>query len=325
MILYDHLGAFRNKEWIVKKGIDYLIATPLNIIQDFGAFGVSIFFLLSGFLFTWNAHYENLIAKTAKRIIKIYLSSCIAFFTFWLLNILYWNIFDLTTWWNQFSIREWLESISLIGYFTGNGDVINGTTWFLIPLFFFELISMIYVWLTKAFAWKGILITEFIIACFFYILYLFHVEAAAQLVFVYIPLCGAILGELYKGSKISFIQGSLLLAVNFIAMVSFFYCFQPRYMSDSFYLVSMAYALLLLIFFLAMDRHFKQNRFIHYICEISLSVYLLQMTFGSFLMTIFETHKLPFTVSFLITVVVIAAISSLHTKYVDKGILKILR
>lgn len=325
MILYDHLGAFRNKEWGIKKGIDLLIATPLHIIQDFGAFGVSIFFLLSGFLFTWNAHYENLISKTTKRMIKIYLSSCIAFLTFWVLNVLCWNILHITTWWSQFSLREWLESITLIGYFTGTGDVINGTTWFLIPLFFFELISMLYVWLTKRFVWKGILITELILACFFYLLYLFQAEVAARLVFVYMPLCGAILGELYKDRNISFLQGSFLLTVNYIAMVSFFYCFQPGYMSESFYLVSMAYALLLLIFFLAMDRHFNQNRCIQYICEISLSVYLLQMTFGSFFMTILETLRIPFTVSFLITVFVVAAISCLHTKFIDKGILKVLR
>ncbi len=40
------------------------------------------------------------------------------------------------TYWSQFSIRQWIESATLVGYFTGSGDVINGTTWFLILLFF---------------------------------------------------------------------------------------------------------------------------------------------------------------------------------------------
>ena len=47
MILYDHLGGFYNPNWIVKKIIDFFFAVPLDIIQDFGAFGVSLFFLLS--------------------------------------------------------------------------------------------------------------------------------------------------------------------------------------------------------------------------------------------------------------------------------------
>lgn len=40
------------------------------------------------------------------------------------------------TYWSQFSIRQWIESATLVGYFTGSGDVINGTTWFLSLLFF---------------------------------------------------------------------------------------------------------------------------------------------------------------------------------------------
>ena len=59
MILYDHLGGFYNPNWIVKKIIDFFFAVPLDIIQDFGAFGVSLFFLLSGFLFTYNGNYKN--------------------------------------------------------------------------------------------------------------------------------------------------------------------------------------------------------------------------------------------------------------------------
>ena len=63
MILYDHLGGFYNPNWIVKKIIDFFFAVPLDIIQDFGAFGVSLFFLLSGFLFTYNGNYSPISHK----------------------------------------------------------------------------------------------------------------------------------------------------------------------------------------------------------------------------------------------------------------------
>ena len=70
MILYDHIGGLRNPEWIVKRGIDYFVTVPLNIIQDFGALGVSIFFLISGLLFTYNANFEN---PVKKRVASIFL------------------------------------------------------------------------------------------------------------------------------------------------------------------------------------------------------------------------------------------------------------
>ena len=37
--------------------------------------------------------------------------------------------------------------MTLVGYFTGHGDVINGTTWFLIPLFLFYLVRIGYAWM----------------------------------------------------------------------------------------------------------------------------------------------------------------------------------
>mgnify|MGYP000523779631 CR=1 FL=1 len=37
--------------------------------------------------------------------------------------------------------------MTLVGYFTGHGDVINGTTWFLIPLFLFYLVRIGYAWI----------------------------------------------------------------------------------------------------------------------------------------------------------------------------------
>ena len=126
MILYDHLGGFYNPNWIVKKIIDFFFAVPLDIIQDFGAFGVSLFFLLSGFLFTYNGNYKNEAKKTFKKTMKTYVGCLMAFFLFYILQRLTWII--KTTYWSQFSIKQWIESMTLVGYFTGHGDVINGTT-----------------------------------------------------------------------------------------------------------------------------------------------------------------------------------------------------
>lgn len=95
MILYDHLGGFYNPNWIVKKIIDFFFAVPLDIIQDFGAFGVSLFFLLSGFLFTYNGNYKNEAKKTFKKTMKTYVGCLMAFFLFYILQRLTWIIKQL--------------------------------------------------------------------------------------------------------------------------------------------------------------------------------------------------------------------------------------
>ena len=74
-------------------------------------------------------------AKDFKKTMKTYVGCLMAFFLFYILQRLTWII--KTTYWSQFSTKQWIESMTLVGYFTGHGDVINGTTWFLIPLFLF--------------------------------------------------------------------------------------------------------------------------------------------------------------------------------------------
>lgn len=320
MIVYDHLGGLRNCNWFIKRGVDFVIATPLNVIQDFGAFGVSIFFVISGFLFAWNAHYTNIIRNTMKRILKIYLSSLIAFLLFWLFNIVLWNFHD--TYWHQFSVKQWVESITLLGYFTGNGEVINGTTWFLIPLFFFYLISIGYALLVKKFSWKGIWIVEGVLAVLFYAFHVFNApNVPSLLLFVYMPLSGAILAEIYKAENTTFLQGILLLIVNYLAMVVCFYRFHYGYYAENLYLVSYIYAVFLVVAFFSWEEHFKTNKVISFIGKISLSVYLLQMTWGGFFMSVLSASKVPFTVAFFLTVGMLVGLAWLHTKYVEEKII----
>ena len=76
MILYDHLCGIRNSDWVLKKAVDFILCTPLNIIQDFGALGVGLFYLITGFLFLHtNRKKENCIASACRKVIRLYLDS----------------------------------------------------------------------------------------------------------------------------------------------------------------------------------------------------------------------------------------------------------
>lgn len=312
MILYDHLGGFYNPNWIVKKVIDFFFAVPLDIIQDFGAFGVSLFFLISGFLFMYNGNYKNETKKTLKKLLKTYLGCLIAFLLFYIIQKLTWII--NTTYWSQFSIKQWIESATLIGYFTGYGDVINGTTWFLIPLFLFYLVRIGYAWnYEKTKPEYNFVFLEMIVLLIMILLNKLHLLVSSKLVFVYMPLAGMLLGEVFRKEKrISSFWGILLLVVNYMLMASWFWVFAREYHDTYCYFVSFIYSVFLIVIFAILKERFKKSQMMEYFCRISLSVYLMHMTFGSFLLTLFSYISMPFSLSFILTIIAIFLISYIH-------------
>lgn len=321
MIVYDHLGAFRNPTWIVKKIIDFFFAIPLNIIQDFGALGVSLFFLISGFLFSYKADFNQIYFKNAKRISKIYLTNISAFIIFWFFNMLCTRFHS--TYWSQFSLKQWIESATLAGYFSGNGDVINGTTWFLIPLFLFYILCMIYAPLYKRYRINSIYLINLLLGVLLYIFYIFHSPLTSYLCFTLIPIYGMIIGELFKKQNSSQKKQTLTaLLINWIIMIISFYQFNTTYYKESLYLVSIVYACLLLIVFVLLEKLFEPCKWIDFICRISLSIYVLHMTFGSFLMQLLVDWQFNFTVAFIITFCIIIFISYIHSTFIEKIILE---
>ena len=317
MIVYDHLGGFYNPNWWIKRLVDFFFAIPLNIIQDFGAFGVSLFFLISGFLFSYNGNYNNEYRRATRKMIKIYVGCIISFLSFLIVQKIVWLL--KPTYWSQFSMKQWIESITLIGYFTGNGDVINGTTWFLIPLFWFYIVRIGYAWLhEKLRVEMNILCVEIFLAVLMVGLKIFQCKSASWLVFVYMPIAGMILGEVFReNSKLSMKRGIALFLMNYSIMIICFWKFAKNYCDTSLYFVSFMYSVALVILFIMLKDKFEENKIVVFLCKISLSVYLTHMTFGSFLLTVCSAIKIPFTVSFLITMGVIVVLSYIHMKVMN--------
>ena len=233
-------------------------------------------------------------------------------FLFYILQRLTWII--KTTYWSQFSIKQWIESMTLVGYFTGHGDVINGTTWFLIPLFLFYLVRIGYVWIYEKIKPEyNFLFLELFVLLIMFLLKGFHLSVSSTLVFVYMPLMGMILGEIFrKERRISIFNGILLLIVNYVLMVIWFWVFAREYHDTYCYFVSFIYSLFLIIIFAIFKEQFKKSQMIDFCCKISLSVYLMHMTFGRFLLSFFSYISIPFSLSFVITIAVIFLISYIH-------------
>lgn len=326
MIVYDHIIAMRRSDWIVNKMIDRMINKPLYIIQNFGAFGVCIFLIISGFLImNSNENKECIWKKMIRKIFEIYVSLLFAFVGFAICQFLV-NKF-VTTYWAQFTIKDWFESVTLLGYFTGNGDVINGTTWFLIPLFMFYLISIFVVKKMKKNFIGAILYTELLCAAFFAFLYLikryygidFYFTSFCT--FIFIPITGVIIYGIYK-ERVKAWNGIGLLLINYILFVLAIHEFNINYYMSEPYIVSYIYAVVLFALCLLGEKNFKKNKLVDFIGKIGLPIYLLHMTWGSFLMSGLE-NKLPYIIAVFITLIIVVGIAWVHNRYIDENIKKL--
>lgn len=324
MILYDHVGAMRNSEWSVKGVMDFLFCNPLKIIQEFGALGVSLFYLITGFLFFHtNRSKEKHITSALKKIVKIYCSVVFSFIGF---GIFQWGLnFFEPTYWSQFKLKDWIGCATLINHFNGIGEMVNGTTWFLIPLFLFYLMASSTYTIAKKNVFKcmlcmqgGVILLFFlgeIIQSFGRTIYVFSLFP-----FVFIPIIGMILYAILQ-NEITGKQGFLLGMINYIMMVITFYRLNNGYFSNEPYINSVIYAVLLLLLFLIMDDRFKNNDSIGFIERISLSVYLVHMTWGGLFMSFLEP-RVGFSFSFIISIILIVIVASVHYCVIETGILK---
>lgn len=324
MILYDHIGAMRNSEWFVKKVMDFLFGKPLNIIQEFGAVGVSLFYLITGFLFFHtNNNKEQYIIPAFRKILKIYASLIFSFIGF---AIFQWGVnFFEPTYWNRFTLKEWIGCSTLFYHFNGIGEVVNGTTWFLIPLFLFYLLAACSFSFVKKDDLKCIVCIEISLLLLFVMGELIQgfgitVYVLSLFPFVFIPVIGMILyAMLYN--VITGKQGIILGLTNYIIMIVAFYRFNNIYFFSEPYVSSVIYAVLLLLLFLIWSECFKANDYISFIERISLSIYLVHMTWGGFLMSFLES-RVGFSIAFVISIVLVVVIASIHYCIIENGLLK---
>ena len=143
MVVLDHIAFLRRSDWTGTKICDFLFFKPLAIIQWAGAFGVCIFFLISGYLFvpSFNRRSAGLLGEarfTLRKLLGLWLPCVLAFAFFFVFQRIVGALTPLGRFWWQFSALDWIESATLVSFFIGSYDKIN-ITWFLIPLVVFYL------------------------------------------------------------------------------------------------------------------------------------------------------------------------------------------
>lgn len=324
MILYDHLCGMRNSDWILKKAVDFILCTPLNIIQDFGALGVSLFYLITGFLFLHtNRKKENGIASACRKVIRLYLFTLISTVIFGIFQYGFNSISP--TYWAQFSLKDWTGCATLISYFSGVGDMVNGTTWFLIPLFAFYILSSI----CYKFSGKNISAYLLLLEGISALLVILGIYGSRQantaylsslIPFIYIPIIGVIV-YLWVSHMLSCTGAAVSGGIAYITMTLAFYRLNRVYYAENPYIISIICAALLLLLFIAGEHAFKEQVIITFLEKISLSLYLVHMTWGSFLMSFLES-RIRFSLSFILTLGFLIFVAWLHYRLIETGLLK---
>ena len=154
---------------------------------------------------------------------------------------------------------------------SGSGEVINGTTWFLIPLFMFYVLRIGYTWMQEKVKVRwNVLILEAVLAVIMLLLKVLKLPISSWLIFVYMPVSGLILGEIFRdNTQVSILEELVLQFVNYISMTIWFWIFARQYHDSSLYFVSFIYSIALVVLFALLNDKFKKNKAVSFLCRIS--------------------------------------------------------
>ncbi|MDQ0573021.1 exopolysaccharide production protein ExoZ [Variovorax paradoxus] len=144
LVLWDHLvGHYLMKShlsWWPHSVIHMYVNVPLGIIQDFGWFGVCLFFLVSGYVITHVAQRETVRQFTIRRLLRIYPPLALAI----LLAML------LAPGSGESVVGDWskvLWGMTLLNYLIVPQNVVLGVGWTLvIEMLFYSLVALQTLW-----------------------------------------------------------------------------------------------------------------------------------------------------------------------------------
>ncbi len=311
MVAYTHLGPLQNPDWTFPKMVQSMINTPFAIIQNFGALGVSFFFIISGFFLYKNKDRTTHFIK--KKLLNIYIPlwvwTGIFIFVIFILST-----FGYQTYWAQFTLSDFIKSCTLYDYLIGLPDVVNGPLWYLFPL-------TIAYFLYLPFTLKGNRIGYAMVvnAWMLFATFSNHVPLGIRNLSPYlgILLSGYILALFFDsiehGEKRGKIVTILFIVNMVITVLAFKRIYFETYYSNEPYLVSSAYACLIFAVCYLLEDHFTDNKVINFLSNNSYPFYVVHSLYGglvsTFLVNTFNPPKLFVFLSAIGTSLIAANIS----------------
>ena len=141
LVVYDHLcGAYpktKGYNFLPHNYIEKFINVPLGIIQDFGFLGVSIFFVISGFIITHVSIKESATEFFIKRVFRIYPTLIIAIIIILILD---------PTLARSLTFTDILANATLVNYWLSPQIIVVGVAWSLVvEILFYALMLLTHV------------------------------------------------------------------------------------------------------------------------------------------------------------------------------------
>ncbi|MGX7681466.1 acyltransferase family protein [Jatrophihabitans sp. DSM 45814] len=285
LVLWDHMVGqwlgWNQRSWIPLKEVDRFVAGPLAIIQDFGWLGVSLFFLISGFIITHVAVSETSKAFAIRRILRIYPPLIVAVLAAVAIVVMrHWlSVGDsqLHRVPSMPTSSGTLWSMTLLNWVQSPQPIVLGVAWTLA----IEVIFYLFVFAVRPLLGRKGLGTWLILGVIALVLWSMRMHGANYFLFAasvsYVPLLmlGQILWLMWS-TRITVWHGVLLSVAAWIEFVVGLERLQPTFLtSANSYGVSVAIAYGAFVLAMLMNDRFPQPRIALFLANRSYSLYLL--------------------------------------------------
>lgn len=317
LVMWPHLTANINPTWKPLHIVQWLINRPLSLTQNFGALGVCLFFVISGFLAAESCDGPwKFLRRKIKRIYVPILFSSAGFFLF---QKLVSTLFSYQSYWSQFSISEWVGSATLFSYFTGKPDYVNGVLWYLVPQWLFLGV----VFLAKLLKRKKAV--PLIWMATSWLLYAYvsvcgangtPTQMMCNLPYIGIPIAGYLL-NLYCKKEIEKHVLYRFLFFDYLTTVYGFYKFLPSLYEEEPYVLSAVIAFLLFCICLLKKESFAERSVMTYFSKISYSFYLTHSLYGGFLVSLIMP-VFPYSLTLVVAVMGAILAAGINDSVVEK-------
>ncbi len=325
LVLWDHVvGGWttsNGRSWVPLEAVRDWVTSPLGIIQDFGFFGVTLFFLLSGYIISAVAVRETRFMFGVKRILRIYPALIVSVLIIVAIEATRGAI-DLAH--GSIGLGQSLWSMTLVNYVRINQQPVNGVAWSLVvEMAFYVLV----------FALLGVLKRRPILACGIELLVVLGFIATARsfpidrfyvnwflaaATIAYLPLL--VMGQaiwLWHTKRASARWAMAIGAASWIVFVFGMRRIHTQFLSPSnSYGVSALFAAVVVLFAVINEDRIRLPRWIAAVSVISYSVYLIH---GPLTVLIMDklAPQMPFTLHLIVALVLLTFVSLLLWRLVE--------
>lgn len=312
-------------DWLPYVAISNFFVKPLGIIQNFGFFGVALFFLVSGFIITYAVQREDRISFSVKRIFRIFPPLIVVVFA---ALGLYWIEFRSTGIPNPtVALRPYeifLSTVALNALFSANGVLAVGWTLTIELLFYCHvlllnpLLRRSALWSAITFvAWPAILIRLCVASGFAKVLGIATANLATLSEFL--PVFGIGMAIYYAwAGRLSFGKTVAVAVAGWVTMVYNLSVMQPfNIVAPTSHPTQIAYVIGVFVAALWVWRDVAQNpAWLRFFSNISYSLYLIHYPFG--LLAMDKLHgRIGFTAAATVSLALVFGLSYLSYRFIE--------